>query len=121
MTSFQGQCCWLPAVLAVLFLSAVRAEDPRIESVEKIWDRGLHNAFTDLIRFRGRWFCTFREGERHAAGQDGQIRVITSSDGESWESAALLATEGVDLRDPKLSRTPDGRLLLVAGGSVLHR
>ena len=50
--------------------------------------------------------------------QDGRIRVITSPDGEDWESAALLTTEGVDLRDPKLSRTPDDRLLLVAGGSI---
>ena len=46
------------------------------------------------------------------------FRVITSPDGEDWESAALLTTEGVDLRDPKLSRTPDDRLLLVAGGSI---
>ena len=118
MKFMRGRRHWLTTVLMVLCFSAVRAEDPRIVSVEKIWDRGLHNAFTDLIRFRDRWFCTFREGELHAAGQDGQIRVITSSDGESWESAALLATEGVDLRDPKLSRTPDGRLLLVAGGSI---
>ena len=118
MKSMRRRRLWLPTVVMALCFPAVRAEDPRIVSVEKIWDQGLHNAFTDLIRFRDRWFCTFREGELHAAGQDGRIRVITSSDGESWESAALLATEGVDLRDPKLSRTPDGRLLLVAGGSI---
>ena len=118
MKSMGGRRHWLATILMVLCFPAVRAENPRIVSVEKIWDRGLHNAFTDLIRFRGRWFCTFREGERHAAGQDGRIRVITSSDGESWESAALLETAGVDLRDPKLSRTPDDRLMLVAGGSI---
>ena len=118
MKSMRGRRLWFTIVVMVLCFPAVRAADPRIVSVEKIWDRGLHNAFTDLIRFRERWFCTFREGERHAAGQDGRIRVITSSDGENWESAALLSTEGVDLRDPKLSLTPDGRLLLVAGGSV---
>ena len=118
MKSIQGRRFWFPTVMMVLCFSAVRAEDARIVSVEKIWDQGLHNAFTDLIRFRERWFCTFREGERHAAGEDGRIRVITSPDGEDWESAALLTTEGVDLRDPKLSRTPDDRLLLVAGGSI---
>ena len=68
MKSIQGRRFWFPTVMMVLCFSAVRAEDPRIVSVEKIWDQGLHNAFTDLIRFRERWFCTFREGERHAAG-----------------------------------------------------
>ncbi len=87
-------------------------------SVEKIWDEGQHNAFTDIIRFRDRWFVSFREGEGHVYGEDGTIRIITSADGETWESAALLVEEGVDLRDPKLSVTPDGRLMLIAGGSV---
>ncbi|MYK39088.1 MAG: exo-alpha-sialidase, partial [Gemmatimonadetes bacterium] len=38
---------------------------PQILSVEKIWDRGPHNAFTDLIRFADRWWCTFREAQDH--------------------------------------------------------
>jgi hypothetical protein len=86
-------------------------------SVRKIWDRAPHNAFTDLIRFEGKWFCTFRESEGHVGG-DGKLRVLVSTDGDTWESAALLAEKGVDLRDPKLSITPDGRLMIVAGGSV---
>jgi hypothetical protein len=85
--------------------------------VQRIWDAAPHNAFTDLIRYQDRWFCTFREGERHVGTSDGRIRVITSDDGDTWESAALLSEEGVDLRDSKLSVTPDGRLMLVAGGS----
>lgn len=93
------------------------APAPEIVSVTKIWDQGEHNAFTDLIRFRDAWFCAFREAEGHVGG-DGQIRVLTSSDGDSWRSAALIAEEGIDLRDPKLSITPDDRLMIVAGGSV---
>ncbi len=91
---------------------------PKIVSLKKIWDEGEHNAFTDLLRFEGKWFCTFREADKHAGGKDGVIRIITSEDGESWESAALLEMPGVDLRDPKLSVTPDNRLMLVVGGSV---
>jgi hypothetical protein len=85
--------------------------------VRKIWDAGKHNAFTDLIRFKDRWFCTFREADAHVGG-DGKLRILTSVDGEKWESTALLAEKGIDLRDPKLSITPDGRLMIVAGGSV---
>jgi len=86
-------------------------------SVKKIWDQGNHNAFTDLIRFRDKWYCTFRESEGHVGG-DGKLRVIESNDGETWESAALLTEEGVDLRDPKFSITPDNRLMIVGGGSI---
>jgi hypothetical protein len=88
-----------------------------IVSVKKIWDAGNHNAFTDLIRWRNRWWCTFREADGHVGG-DGKLRVLTSDDGEQWESAALLGESGIDLRDPKLSVTPDDRLMIVAGGSV---
>ena len=103
--------CWVGATVAT-------ASSPEIISVRKIWDRAPHNAFTDLVRFQGKWFCTFREGERHAGGRHGQLRVLVSQDGVRWNSAALLIEEGVDLRDPKLSVMADGRLLLVSGGSL---
>ncbi|MBE0536805.1 MAG: exo-alpha-sialidase [Phycisphaerae bacterium] len=91
---------------------------PEIRVVARIWDTGGHNAFTDLLRFDGRWLCVFREAEAHVYGRDGQIRVICSKDGETWESAAILGEKGVDLRDPKISLAPDGRLMIVMGGSV---
>jgi hypothetical protein len=91
---------------------------PEIVEVFKIWDKAPHSAFTDLIRFKGNWYCTFREADSHAGGQNGKIRVVVSEDGNKWSSSALLTEEGVDLRDPKLSITPDGRLMLLMGGSV---
>lgn len=87
---------------------------PELSGVKKIWDAGKHNAFTDLIRFRDTWFCVFREAENHwGPGVEGKIRVITSKDGESWHSAALISQEGDDLRDAKISVTPDQRLMLL--------
>ncbi|MCW5977314.1 MAG: exo-alpha-sialidase [Bryobacteraceae bacterium] len=91
--------------------------EPRLVSVRKIWDGGPHNAFTDLVRFQSRWYCCFREAEDHVGG-DGKLRVLVSTDGDAWKSAALVAETGVDLRDPKFSNTPDGRLMMLAGGSV---
>lgn len=88
--------------------------------VRKIWNQANHNAFTDLVRFDDRFFCTFREGTGHVPGEngrDGEIRVLTSSDGKQWESFALISENEVDLRDPKLSITHDGRLMLLIGGS----
>ena len=103
--------------LAILLASAAPAANLELVSVKKIWDKGAHNAFTDLVRFKNRWYCTFRESEAHVGG-DGIIRVLRSKDGEKWESAALIAETGIDLRDPKFSITPDNRLMIVAGGSV---
>ena len=87
---------------------------PRIIDVRKIWDRAPHNAFTGLVRFRDRWYCCFREATDHVSG-DGVLRVIASSDGESWESAAVLSSPLGDCRDPKLCITPDGRLMINSG------
>jgi len=109
---------WL---LLTLRSTMILAGTPEIISVKKIWDQAPHNAFTDLIRFQDKWYCTFREAQLHAKGEDGKIRVIVSTTGEKWESAGLLSEKGVDLRDPKLSVMPDGRLMLVCGGSIYDK
>eukprot|EP01035_Chromulina_nebulosa_P043593 gene43593-59045_t len=98
-------------------MGASPATGAEIVEVKKIWDAGGHNAFTDMLRWQGRWWCTFREAAGHVGG-DGVIRVIVSADGATWVSAAALAEKDVDLRDPKLSVAPDGRLMLVCGGSI---
>lgn len=97
------------------------AEPGGLELVEarRIWDRAPHNAFTDLIRFRDRWFCVFREGKGHVS-PDGALRVITSDDGSRWESAALLTSDDSDLRDAKITVTPDGQLML-AGAEAMNQ
>ena len=90
--------------------------------VIKIWDKAPHNAFTDLIRFNNAFYCSFREASGHSVNkgqEDGKVRVIKSTDGREWKSVALLEKEGIDLRDPKLSITPEGRLMIIMGGSVL--
>ncbi|MCP4011939.1 MAG: exo-alpha-sialidase, partial [Phycisphaeraceae bacterium] len=91
-----------------------------LRSVERIWSKGSHNAFTDLLAVDGRLFCAFREGDSHVGGSNGRIRVITLEPGDSpaWRSVVLLEEPGVDLRDPKLSIAPDGRIMIGFGGSI---
>lgn len=85
---------------------------------QRIWDKSKHNAFTDLIRFNDQWFCVFREGSAHVSG-DGALRVIRSSDGKVWTSAALITSDVADLRDAKITVTPDQRLML-SGAAAMH-
>ncbi len=117
-TSALAACCLTLAGCQSPNVTPASIRSATIISVEKIWDAAPHNAFTDLIRYQGNWFCTFREGEGHVGRGDGKIRVLISASGTNWSSAALLSEPGVDLRDPKLSITPDNRLMLVLGGSV---
>ena len=107
----------LKLILTLACCLSATATNLELASAVKIWDQGNHNAFTDLIRYKGRFYCTFRESEGHVGG-DGKLRVLESKDGVKWESAALLEETGIDLRDPKLSIAADGRLMIVAGGSL---
>ena len=96
---------------------ASRPIEARLDSIERISGDAAHSAFTDLLRVGDRLYGTFREGDGHVHGADGRIRVL-ARDGEGpWESVSLLAEEGIDLRDPKLSQRPDGRVMLLCGGS----
>lgn len=89
--------------------------------VKTIWDNHNHAAFTSIVKFKGRWYCSFREFESHIFDSEGnalgKTRIIASDDLENWESVALFGLDGYDLRDPKLSVTPDGRLMVIMGGS----
>lgn len=81
----------------------------------KIWDKAKYNAFTDLIHFKGYWYCAFREGNSHVArdGSDnGKLRVIRSKNGKKWKSAATMSWLNGDVRDAKLSITAKGELML---------
>ena len=102
------------AVMGSLMSTVTGAEGPpkaELVEVRRIWDQAPHNAFTDLVRYQGRWYCVFREGQGHVS-PDGALRVITSSDGQSWKSAALITSDNSDLRDAKITVTPDGQLML---------
>lgn len=108
--------------LAIVFLTniggLVAAAPSTVEliQVKKIWDEAPHCAFTDLTFWQGKFYCAFREGRRHVS-TDGKLRVLTSPDGDSWQSATLLELAGYDLRDAGLSTMRDGRLMLLGGAA----
>lgn len=118
MTSDGLQQACTPNIDCLKGISMNQAVKPEVISVQKIWDSAPHNAFTDLIRFKGMWYCTFRESTEHVLGTDGKIRVIAGRNGRKWIPVALFERQGVDLRDPKLCITADNRLMLHIGGSV---
>src|SRR6266540_1933395 len=84
------------------FTADAAQNDAQLVEARKIWDRAPHNAFTDLVRFKDRWFCVFREGQAHVSA-DGALRIITSKNGRDWTSTALIKRAEGDLRDAKIA------------------
>jgi len=72
-----------------------------IESLTQlvVWNSSPFNAFTDLIRFNDAYYCVFREGTSHTS-DDGQIRILKSTDGNKWNKFSVLSIYGRDMRDP---------------------
>ncbi len=85
---------------------SVRADESsppevRVDSVRRVFHNGKHNAFTDLCKYRGRYYLTFRScPDGHAVHPTSSIIVLTSSDGRTWLSAHQFRVERRDPRDP---------------------
>lgn len=92
-----------------------------VDKVAKIWDAAPHQAFTDLIRYDDQWVCAFREADAHEGGIPGaRLRVLSSTDGKTWIDAGTLDDPRGDIRDAKLSITPDGQLMLLTAIQVFR-
>ncbi len=110
-------------IIAIGFLFTLILQIPAQNTV-RIWNRAKHSAFTDLVRFENSFICAFRESNAHVPRDhdgDGKIRILRSPDGEKWSDFHLIEKQNIDLRDPKVSVTPDGRLMVLAGGSNYDR
>ena len=86
-------------------------EDGKLVPIQgkKIWDQSrvtdrakTRTELTDLIRFKGNWYCSFREGEVHNNHPSGRVRIIRSSDGEKWDTVTLLTWDSGDVRETNL-------------------
>lgn len=78
---------------------------PKVElkEVRKIEGAGEdHNAFTDMIQFRGRIFLAFRKSEiGHGVYPDSEIIVKASDDeGKTWTEIHRFSVPDRDVRDP---------------------
>ena len=76
----------------MVFSTVLVAQDVEPSEIKKIWDRGGHNAFPDIAYFKDKLYVVFREGDGHIPNKDntgnGKIRILSSLDGDFWETAA---------------------------------
>ena len=69
--------------------------------LDRVVADGYHNAFTDLLFWRGHYYLSFRKAQHHGITPPGTVVILRSADLTDWEPAAVLNTGGDD-RDPKL-------------------
>ncbi|MCR9296408.1 MAG: hypothetical protein NXI32_27165 [bacterium] len=72
-----------------------------VQNVRRVFDNGEHNAFTDLIRWKERYWLTFRScPDGHMVFSTSSILVLTSDDARQWDIALQFSVPLRDTRDP---------------------
>ncbi|MDH7503170.1 MAG: hypothetical protein QHJ82_10750, partial [Verrucomicrobiota bacterium] len=88
-------------------VGAERASDagsgPRltVTNLTRVFHNGEHNAFTDLIRFRDRFYLAFRScPDGHSVHPTASIIVLSSANGMEWQQVHRFSVKHRDTRDP---------------------
>lgn len=91
-------------------------------TVDKVYgDGSKYCAFTSLVKRGAFYYLAFREGDSHVGeGDYGIIKIMRSKDTKHWDQYQTLKAANIDLRDPNLSVTPSGHLLLLCGARMHH-
>ena len=82
---------------------AVEPELPKVqvESVRQIFHNGEHNAFTDLCKFKDRYYLAFRScPDGHMVHPTSTIIIMVSDDTKQWEQVHRFHVAKRDVRDP---------------------
>lgn len=74
---------------------------PELLNLSTVYADGYHNAFTDLLQWKGHYYLSFRTAQNHGCPPDGDVIILRTRDLVEWEQCARLDT-GADDRDPKL-------------------
>lgn len=86
-----------------------------VSHVRRVFYDGHHNAFTDLVRFRDRYYLTFRScPDGHMVHPTSSIIVLSSDDGQSWVKVHQFSVPRRDVRDPHFLVFRD-RLFIYSG------
>ncbi|HPM81461.1 MAG TPA: hypothetical protein PLF81_12220 [Candidatus Anammoximicrobium sp.] len=73
----------------------------RVASVRRVFHNGEHNAFTDLVRFKGTFYLTFRScPDGHMVHPTASIIVLASDDAQQWRQVHRFSVAERDTRDP---------------------
>ena len=76
---------------------------PRVDvsNVRRVFHNGEHNAFTDLVRFNGKYYLTFRScPDGHMVFSTASVIILESDDARNWKQVHRFRVKHRDTRDP---------------------
>lgn len=80
------------------------AEDPpgvHVTNIRRVFHNGDHNAFTDLVRFRGKFYLAFRScPDGHMVHPTASVIILASDDAREWHQVHQFSVKHRDTRDP---------------------
>ncbi|MBI2477127.1 MAG: hypothetical protein HYV60_00240, partial [Planctomycetia bacterium] len=81
-----------------------RAAEPpevKVTNIRRVFHNGEHNAFTDLVRFHGKFYLTFRScPDGHMVHPTASVIIMASDDARHWEQVHQFRVKHRDTRDP---------------------
>ena len=87
----------------VLVLAGQAAQWPQVKAtnIRRVFHNGEHNAFTDLIRWQGKFWLTFRScPDGHMVHPTASIIILSSPDTHKWTQEHSFSVPQRDTRDP---------------------
>lgn len=94
----------LGPLLALMVATSAFGQDlPQVQvtNVRRVFHNGEHNAFTDLVRFRDRYYLTFRScPDGHMVHPTSSIIILASDNLTDWEQVHRFRVTKRDPRDP---------------------
>ncbi|MDF1656999.1 MAG: hypothetical protein P1U58_05265 [Verrucomicrobiales bacterium] len=89
------------ALLYFAFASPLLADDVEVTDIRRAYHNGEHNAFTDLVRWKGKFWLTFRScPDGHMVHPTSSIRILCSTDTKEWTEVHRFSVKRRDVRDP---------------------
>jgi hypothetical protein len=81
--------------------TAGQLPEVRVSNVRRVFHNGEHNAFTDLARFQGKFYLTFRScADGHMAHPTASIIILSGTDAKQWEQVHRFSVAQRDTGDP---------------------
>ena len=73
----------------------------KVTNVRRVFHNGQHNAFTDLVRFKDKFYLTFRScPDGHMVHPTSSIIILSSTDTKQWKQVYRFSVKKRDTRDP---------------------
>ena len=73
----------------------------KVSNVRRVFHNGEHNAFTDMVRFQGRYYLAFRScPEGHMIHPTASVIILASDDLQMWQQVHRFRVKRRDTRDP---------------------